>query len=194
MPPSPKKYKSTINGVNMWAQSELEHIGRIASVEDPDLQYAYALSTVNGMLHLRNAIYELMEDDAYLNKKNDLSTLYNQVNKALQHLVIEYKVERQTIQQFNTRAVLGNIGNINWNNTGDPTVNLPTPIENRMSQNTLRANFLSPVAKPPANKIQYTKPDLNAYADIYNSPATPTNKVKSDGGKITRKNRSKRRA
>lgn len=194
MPPSPKKYKSTIRGVNIWAESELEHIGRIAAVEDPDLQYAYALSTVNGMLHLRNAIYELMEDATYLNKKSDLSVLYNKVNKALQHLVTEYKVERQTIQQFNTRAVLGNIGNINWNSAGDPTVNLPSPIENRMSQNTLRANFLSPAAKQPANKIQYTKPDLNVYSDMYNSPATPTNKVKSDGGKRTRKIRSRRHA
>jgi hypothetical protein len=31
-----------------WAKSELEHVGRIAAVEDPDIQYSYAQSTVNG--------------------------------------------------------------------------------------------------------------------------------------------------
>ena len=114
MPPSPKKYKTTVNGVSAWAKNELEHIGRIATVEDPDLQYSYALSTVNGMLHLRNAIFELLHDDAYQQHEHDLQRLYEQVNFAVQRLIIEYNVERRTIERFNTRQVLGNIRNLRW--------------------------------------------------------------------------------
>lgn len=115
MPPSPKQYKTTVNGVFAWAKNELEHVGRIATVEDPDLRYSYALSTVNGMLHLRNAVYELLHDGAYQQHGRDLQRLYNQVNRAVQHLISEYNVERRTIERFNTRQVLGNIRNLQWN-------------------------------------------------------------------------------
>ena len=115
MPPSPKQYKTTVNGVFGWAKNELEHVGRIATVEDPDLRYSYALSTVNGMLHLRNAVYELLHDGAYQQQARDLQRLYNQVNRAVQHLITEYNVERRTIERFNTRQVLGPIRNLEWN-------------------------------------------------------------------------------
>lgn len=114
MPGSPKKYNTTINGVFGWAKGELEHIGRIATVEDPDIQYSYALSTVNGMLHLRNAIYELTNGDKYAQHRVDLNKLYGQVNRAVQHLITEYQVDDETITKFNTRRVLGNIGDLHW--------------------------------------------------------------------------------
>jgi len=103
-----------MKGVFGWAQGELEHVGRIAAVEDRDIQYSYALSTVNGMLHLRNAIYELLHDGAYQQHENDLQRLYNQVNRAVQHLIKDYNVERRTIERFNTRQVLGNIRDLRW--------------------------------------------------------------------------------
>jgi hypothetical protein len=118
MPGSPKMYKTTINGVFGWAKGELEHVGRIAAVEDPDVQYSYALSTVNGMLHLRNAIYELTNGDEYVEHRVDLNKLYGQVNRAVQHLITEYKVDGKTIKQFNTRKVLGNITNLKWSAKG----------------------------------------------------------------------------
>lgn len=114
MPPSPKHYKTTVAGVSAWAKNELEHVGRIATVEDPDLRYSYALSTVNGMLHLRNAVYELLHDAAYQQHERDLQRLYDQVNRAVQHLIKDYDVERATIERFNTRQVLGNIRNLQW--------------------------------------------------------------------------------
>ena len=121
MPPSPKMYKTTMKGVFGWAQGELEHVGRIATVEDPDIQYSYAMSTVNGMLHLRNAIYELIKHNAYSQNREDLIKLYSQVNRAVQHLITEYKVDGETIKQFNTRHVLGNIMNLNWPAKGGST-------------------------------------------------------------------------
>jgi hypothetical protein len=114
MPPSPKKYKTTLKGVFGWAQGELEHVGRIAAIEDRDIQYSYALSTVNGMLHLRNAVYELLHNERYQTHEEDLQRLYDQVNRAVQHLINDYDVERRTIERFNTRRVLGEIRNLHW--------------------------------------------------------------------------------
>jgi hypothetical protein len=112
MPPSPKKYRTTVAGVNMWAVAELAHVGRIIAIEDPDVQYAYAQSTVNGMLHLRNAIYELLHDKAYVREKEDLSRLYGQVNRAVIHLVKDFGVDLSVIAAFNSRGVLGDISNV----------------------------------------------------------------------------------
>jgi hypothetical protein len=114
MPPSRKKFHSTLSGVSGWAMGELEHVGRIAAVEDPDLQYTYAKSTVDGMLHLRNAIYELINDNSYSRHFEDLNRLYGQVNRAVQHLITEYNIEKETIVNFNTRGVLGNVNNLQW--------------------------------------------------------------------------------
>lgn len=121
MPGSPKMYKTTMKGVFGWAQGELEHVGRIAAVEDPDVQYSYALSTVNGMLHLRNAVFELIKQDEYAQQRADLNKLYGQVNRAVQHLITEYKVDGETIKKFNTRKILGNITNLKWPVKGGST-------------------------------------------------------------------------
>ena len=110
--PSGPKYRSTLTGINMWAAAELAHVGRIVAVENPDIQYAYAQSTVNGMLHLRNAIYELMHDKGYCRDKIDLSRLYGQVNRAVAHLIKDFNVDMGAIKAFNTRNVLGNISNL----------------------------------------------------------------------------------
>ncbi len=110
---SPKKYKATAKGVMEWANSELEHVGRIASVEDPDLQYSYALSTVNGMLHLRNALYELVNDANYKTHHEDLQRLHDKVVRVLKHLIGEYKVDLGAIRAFNTRKVLGDLSFLN---------------------------------------------------------------------------------
>ena len=59
---SPYKYHVTAKAVMEWANSELEHVGRIAACEDKNIQYSYALSTVNGTAHLKDALYELVND------------------------------------------------------------------------------------------------------------------------------------
>jgi hypothetical protein len=66
------------------------------------------------MLHLRNAIYELIHDGSYKQHERDLQRLYANVNRAVQHLITEYNVERRTIERFNTRKVLGNVRNLQW--------------------------------------------------------------------------------
>ena len=101
-----KLYRSTARGVMEWANSELAHIGRITSLEDPDIQYSYAMSTVNGMLHLRQALNELVKDPDYAMQKSDLIKTENAVVRALKHLIKDYDIDLNTIRNFNTRHVL----------------------------------------------------------------------------------------
>jgi 23S rRNA maturation mini-RNase III len=105
---SPKQYHPTVKGIFEWANSELEHVGRIASVEDPDLQYSYAMSTVNGMAYLKDAIYELVNDSKYSTHKEDLLRLHGAVIRTMKRLVKDYKVNLSAIKTFNTRKVLSN--------------------------------------------------------------------------------------
>jgi len=105
---APKKYRTTMTSVLAWANSELEHVGRIAAVEDADLQYSYALSTVNGMMHLRDALYEMVNDPKYDWKREEFLRTHDSVVRVLKHLIAEYKVDLGTIRAFNARHVLSN--------------------------------------------------------------------------------------
>ena len=101
-------YDSTPLSIMQWANSELEHIGRIASMKDKDLQYSYAQSTVNGMAHLKDAIFQLVNDKDYAHHKKELLVLHGKVIRAMKHLVKEYCVDLKEIRKFNTRKVLSN--------------------------------------------------------------------------------------
>ena len=100
------QYESTVKGTMAWANSELEHVGRIASVKDKDLQYSYALSTVNGMAHLRDALVELASDRSYNQEYPEIARTHNAVVRVMKHLIREYKINLNTIRAFNTRKVL----------------------------------------------------------------------------------------
>lgn len=93
----------------MWANSELEHVGRIAGVEDPDLQYSYAMSTLNGMAHLKDALYEYVTMGPDSHMKADLKIVHDKVIRVMKHLIKEYKLNLQTIVEFNTRKVLSSL-------------------------------------------------------------------------------------
>lgn len=101
-----KRYHATMGGVLEWAKAELEHVGRIVSIEDPDIQYSYALSTVNGMMHLRDALYEMVNDKKYASRKEDLLRTHDAVVRTIKHLINDFKINLQTIKNFNTRHVL----------------------------------------------------------------------------------------
>ena len=105
---SPKQYHPTVKGIFEWTNAELEHVGRIVSVEDPDLQYSYAMSTVNGMAYLKDAIYELVNDPKYSTHKEDLLRLHGSVIRTMKHLVKDFKIDLNAIKAFNTRKVLSN--------------------------------------------------------------------------------------
>ena len=100
------KYNTTVHGVMEWAKHELEHVGRIVAVEDPDIQYSYAQSTVNGMMHLRDALFQMVKDPRYAERKADLLNTHNNVVRVIKHLIKDYKVKLSEIKKFNTRKVL----------------------------------------------------------------------------------------
>jgi hypothetical protein len=106
---SSKKYHMTMHAVMNWAKHELEHVGYLVGVEDPDIQYAYAQSVVNGMLHLRDALLELIHDPAYSHQKEDLQRMHDKVVRVLKHLIKDFDVKLEEIKAFNTRKVLGNL-------------------------------------------------------------------------------------
>jgi hypothetical protein len=106
---SPKVYNKTVNCVMNWAKSELEHVGRIIALEDPDLQYSYAMSTVNGMAHLKDALYELLHNPDYVHHHPDLRKTHDSVIRTMKHLIKDFDVDLGTIEQFNTRHVLSNL-------------------------------------------------------------------------------------
>jgi len=105
---SPKEYHPTVRGILEWANSELEHVGRIVSIEDPDLQYSYAMSTVNGMAYLKDALYELVNDPKYSTHKEDLLRVHGAVIRTMKHLVKDFNIDLDAIKAFNTRKVLSN--------------------------------------------------------------------------------------
>jgi len=120
---SPKKYHATVKGILEWANSELEHVGRIVSVEDPDLQYSYAMSTVNGMAYLKDALYELVNDPKYSTHKEDLLRVHGAVIRTMKHLVEDFKIDLTAIKAFNTKKVLSNSNFTYLKNTNKANTN-----------------------------------------------------------------------
>ena len=110
---SSHKYDITVKCAMGWAAHELEHVGRIVGMKDRDLQYSYALSTVNGMAHLRDALYELVTDPAYKEHKTDLLKTHDKVIRVMKHLIKDFKVDLNTIRAFNTRKVLSDLKYLN---------------------------------------------------------------------------------
>lgn len=99
-------YNKYIDDLRMWKKSELAHVGRIVAMKDKDLQYSYALSTVNGMMHLRDAIFERVTDPACKNEKAQLLQMHDDVVRVIQHVIKDFRVNVNTIRAFNTRHVL----------------------------------------------------------------------------------------
>jgi protein tyrosine phosphatase len=107
-----RKYKLTSMGVMKWAEHELKHVGRIVAVEDPDIQYSYAMSTLYGMLHLKKALTEMVNDSAYSVQREDLQRTLDQVVRAIKHLIKDFSLDLNAIQTFNTKKILGDLANV----------------------------------------------------------------------------------
>ena len=110
---SPYKYEITAKSAMMWANSELEHVGRIVAVKDKHIQRSYAMSTLNGMAHLKDALFELVNDPAYKMHKTDLLKKHDEVIRVMKHLIKDFKLDLATIRAFNTDHVLSNMGYLN---------------------------------------------------------------------------------
>jgi hypothetical protein len=156
---SQKKYKISVDGVMEWAKHELDAVGRIASIEDTDIQYTYAMCTVNGMLHLRKALMDLSENPTTQERARILQTL-DEVERVITHLIKDYGVDLNSIRAFNTRKIMGNISKFNSVNT---------------TRRNARINVSGPVAPVAPAKPMNIKPMNAKPMNVKPMNAKPTN-------------------
>jgi hypothetical protein len=114
---SSKKYEMTVHGVMAWAKNELEHVGYLVGVKDPDIQYSYAQSVVNGMLHLRDALFEMVNDPNYKQQRPELLRTHDKVVRVVKHLIKDFKVDLNEIKKFNTHHVLSDLSYLKGSGT-----------------------------------------------------------------------------
>ena len=113
---APYKYHKYPECLHGWAKSELEHVGRIIATEDPHLQKSYAMSTVNGMAHLKDALYEAVNNPKISEyHKEDLLNLHGKVIRVMKHLIDDFDVDVDAIKAFNTEGVLSSLNYLNNN-------------------------------------------------------------------------------
>jgi hypothetical protein len=65
------------------------------------------------MLHLRDALLELVNDPNYSHHKEDLQRMHDKVIRVVKHIIKDFDVNLGNIKQFNTRKVLGNLSYLN---------------------------------------------------------------------------------
>lgn len=161
-----RKYKLTCMSAMKWAEEELRHIGRIAGVEDPDIQYSYAMSTLYGMLHLKKALTELTNDSAYSVHREDLQRTLDQVIRAIKHLIKDYSLDLNAIQTFNTKKILGDLADVRPANVVPNVrpVNVSTPVRPVNVATAARQNVRVPRAnntRKNGNKQQNASKRVN---------------------------------
>jgi hypothetical protein len=195
-----KQYDITMKNVMMWADNELEHVGRIVAVKDADLQYSYALSTVNGMAHLKDALDQLIKDgDITSASKRDLKIKQEQVIRVMNHLVKDFALDIAPIKAFNVKKVLGSldylISAVAAGKKNGPTNNPapaveeaargetvfstgePVPPPNSFNKRTYTANStgvkvpVNAAAKKAANNAAFNEAKRNGAALFENTPA-----------------------
>lgn len=106
---SPYKYERSPPSLFRWVASELEHVGRIVSTKNRHLQKAYAMSTVSGMAHLKDALYEAVQDPANVEHKVQLLRAHDSVIRTMKHLIRDFGVSVRAIRDFNTEHVLSDL-------------------------------------------------------------------------------------
>jgi hypothetical protein len=106
---APYKYEKAPHALMSWVASELEHVGRIVAAKDRHLQKSYAMSTVNGMAHLKDALYEAVQDPVNSRHKQELLRAHDAVIRVMKHLIRDFGVNIDAIKMFNTEHVLSNL-------------------------------------------------------------------------------------
>jgi hypothetical protein len=106
---APYKYEIRFAGLMSWVASELEHVGRIVATKNRHLQKSYAMSTVSGMAHLKDALYEAVQDPSMEAHKVDLLRAHDAVIRTMKHLISDFGVSVRAVREFNTEHVLSNL-------------------------------------------------------------------------------------
>ena len=148
---APYKYEKSPHCLMNWVKSELEHVGRIIAMKDPHLQKSYAMSTLNGMAHLKDALYEAVQDPENEGHKTQLQRSHDGVIRTMKHLIDDFDLDVATLKAFNTEGVLSNLNylknnknnsnknkNKNKNNNTNKNKNNNNSNKNRTRKNSSR--------------------------------------------------------
>ena len=65
------------------------------------------------MAYLKDALFQMVNDEAYAHHKKDLLIVHAKVIKAMKHLVKDFNLNLDTIRAFNTRKTLSNFSYLN---------------------------------------------------------------------------------
>ncbi len=170
------RYEITTKSAMQWAAHELEHVGRIASLVDKDIQYAYAMSTLNGMAHLKDALYELVTDPEYSDHVKDLQKTHDAVVRTMRHLRTTYNLDLDAIRAFNTRGTLSDLSYLDETNNSNAT---------NVSNNNSNATNVSNNSQP-----NYA-PNMAANYGAEDGEYASTNRVSQNGGRSRRRGNRK---
>jgi hypothetical protein len=138
---APFPYHKHAECLHGWAKSELEHVGRIIATEDLHIQKSYAMSTVNGMAHLKDALYEAVNNPKISEyHKEDLLDLHGKVIRVMKHLIDDFNVDVGAIKAFNTEGVLSNLSYLNNNKSRNNSNNNKNKSRNNNNRNNSNNN------------------------------------------------------
>ena len=68
------------------------------------------------MAHLKDALFQMVNDPDYKSQKHELFTTHEKVIRAMKHLIKDFNLDLGTIEAFNTRKTLSNLSYLK-NNT-----------------------------------------------------------------------------
>jgi hypothetical protein len=61
------------------------------------------------MAHLKDALFQMVNDPDYKSQKHELLTTHEKVIRAMKHLIKDFNLDLGTIEAFNTRHTLSNL-------------------------------------------------------------------------------------
>jgi hypothetical protein len=85
-------YNRTVHGVLHWFKLELDYAVRIRLINDHDLRYATALSSINGMDQLKDIVARMLDNPEYGSYRSYLLYFHNNIIQIMEKLVTEYLI------------------------------------------------------------------------------------------------------
>jgi hypothetical protein len=89
------------------------------------------------MAHLKDALFELVEDPDYKHQKKDLLKTHDKVIRVMKHLCKEYDLDLKAVKAFNTKKVLSNLDYLKNGTNGN---NANNEVNNNNNNNNYNNN------------------------------------------------------
>jgi hypothetical protein len=102
-----RRYNIPMVGLKDWYKDLLNSVGRIASLEDADLQRMYATEAVSDMNHFILALDERSQNVVNSDKKHEIELMKKKIMNAMNHVKNDYDVTPENLMykwKLNTSA------------------------------------------------------------------------------------------